>query len=551
AGSGKTRMLRAARDAWAAAGTPLRGLAVSAVAAGILADEAGIPSDTVAKFLHEAQRNGDSSGGLQPGEVVTVDEAAMVATADLAALVDVVEAAGAKLVLAGDHRQLGAVQAGGLFRLLVTDSRAAELHDVRRFIHAWEAKASLALRDGDDSVLRDCEAHGRISGGSREDMIDDAFSTWRTARAAGESIVVMAPDHATVDALALRARAERVAAGEVEPDGIPVGAQVVGRGDEIVTTRNDRRLITTGGLWVRNGDRWHVDARRDDGALVVSHLDGHGRVVLPAGYAAEHVALAYAVTVHKAEGITVDRAVLLADAATSAEHLYVGMTRGRSENRVCVITDAATTGHGHHRPLEPVDILADVVRRSSAERSATETLRHELDRGEDPATLRRLWEQARNHIEADAGPDRRRELRRLQRLRSELPTMLDTVSAKQRAVERVDRRIAHTRHDLTAAQAEIEALTRHRWFRRPDHAAIAQTDRRIDADQHQLRRLHHERSTAVRQLEHSRAGLHDAERAFARIPEVETAIAHRSQWLLSHPAELEWEHDLATRLEQT
>src|SRR6266571_5585624 len=172
-------------------------------------------------------------------------------------------------------------------------------------------------------------------------MIDDAFAAWRAARTAGESIVVMAPDHATVDALALRARAERVAAGEVEPAGLAAGAQIVGRGDEIVTTRNDRRLITTGGLWVRNGDRWHVDARGGDGALVVSHLDGHGRVVLPAGYAAEHVALAYAVTVHKAEGITVDRAVLLADAATRSEHLYVGMTRGRQETRVCVVTDAA------------------------------------------------------------------------------------------------------------------------------------------------------------------------------------------------------------------
>ena len=254
-------------------------------------------------------------------------------------------------------------------------------------------------------------------------MVDEAFSTWRAARAAGESIVVVAPDHAMVDALALRARAERVAAGEVEPAGITAGAQIVGRGDEIVTTRNDRRLVTTAGLWVRNGDRWHVDARRDDGALVVSHLDGQGRVVLPAAYAADHVALAYAVTVHKAEGITVDRAVLLADAATTAEHLYVGMTRGRHENRVCVVTDAATTGHGHRPPPDPVEVLAAVMRRSSAEVSATETLRHELDRGEDPATLRRLWEQARDHIDAGAGPDRRPELRRLQRLRSDLPAM--------------------------------------------------------------------------------------------------------------------------------
>lgn len=551
AGAGKTRMIRAARDAWAAGGIGVRGLAVSAVAAGVLADEAGIPADTVAKLLHDAHRTGDPSGGLGLGEVVVVDEAAMLATADLAALVEVVEAADVKLVLVGDHRQLGAVEAGGLFRLLVTDGRATELHQVRRFTHPWEAEASLRLRHGDDSVLGDYDAHGRISGGPREDMVDQAFTHWRDTRAAGESIVVMAADHATVDALALRARAERVAAGEVEPDGLAVGAQVVGRGDEIVTTRNDRRLITTGGLWVRNGDRWHVDARRDDGALVVSHLDGHGRVVLPADYAAEHVALAYAVTVHKAEGITVDRAVLLADAATSAEHLYVGMTRGRSENRVCVITDAATTGHGHHRPLQPVDVLADVMRRSSAERSASETLRQELDRGEDPATLRRLWQQARNHIDTGAGPDRRPELRRLQRLRSELPAMGDTVAANQRAVEQLDGRIAHTRQDLTTAQAEIEALTRRRWFHRPDRDAIAQTDHRIDADQRHLQRLHNERSTAVRQLEHSRARLHDAERAVARIPEVETAITHRRQWLLSHPAELQWEHDLAARLEQT
>ena len=360
AGAGKTRMVRAARDAWAADGVAVRGLAVSAVAAGVLAEEAGIPADTVAKFLHDARRSGNPSGGLASGEVVVVDEAAMLPTSDLTALVEAVEAADAKLVLIGDHRQLGAVEAGGLFRLLVADSHAAELHQVRRFTYRWEADATLRLRQGDESVLEEYDTHGRIVGGAREDMLNNAFAQWQSARAAGESIVVMATDHASVDALALRARAQRIAAGEVEPDGLQVGTQVVGRGDEIVTTRNDRRLVTTGGLWVRNGDRWHVDARRDDGAVIVSHLDGHGRVVLPADYAAEHVALAYAVTVHKAEGVTVDHAVLLADSATTGEHLYVGMSRGRHDNRVCVVTDAATTGS---RPPAPADPGRDPHRR--------------------------------------------------------------------------------------------------------------------------------------------------------------------------------------------
>ncbi|MGH9039527.1 MAG: ATP-dependent DNA helicase, partial [Acidimicrobiia bacterium] len=426
---------------------------------------------------------------LTPGEVVVCDEAGMVSTQDLARLVGVVQRAGAKLVLVGDHRQLGAVDAGGLFRLLVADGRAAQLCEVRRFSDPWEAGASLRLRDGDASVLDEYDARGRIAGGDRDEMVEGAFSAWLAARQAGESVVVVAPDHAMVDALALRARAVRVEAGEVEPGGLVAATQVVGRGDEIVSTQNDRRLITTAGVWVRNGDRWRVDVRHLDGSLVVSHLGNRGRVVLPAHYVADHVALAYAVTVHKAEGVTVDRAVLLADSATMAEHLYVGMTRGRHENRACVVTEAAGTGHGHRPPPGPVEVLAAAMRRSSAEVSATDALRTELDRGEQPAILRRLWEQARAHIDTCAGPDRRPELRRLRRLRSDLPLLRNIVAANQKELTRLDQTIATTRRGVADARVRLETLTQHRRFRRPDQHAIDETQHRIHAQQRDLGRL--------------------------------------------------------------
>ena len=86
-------------------------------------------------------------------------------------------------------------------------SRAAELSEVRRFSDPWEAKASLRLRAGDSSVLDEYDARGRIVGGDRDEMVEEAFSTWLAARRAGESVIVVAPDHAMVDALALRARA--------------------------------------------------------------------------------------------------------------------------------------------------------------------------------------------------------------------------------------------------------------------------------------------------------------------------------------------------------
>jgi conjugative relaxase-like TrwC/TraI family protein len=549
AGAGKTRLMRAAGEAWAASGIPVRGLAVSAVAAGVLADESGLASETLAKFLYEQDRpQVVPDFRLTPGEVVVCDEAGMVSTQDLARLVGVVQRVGAKLVLVGDHRQLGAVDAGGLFRLLVADGRAAELCEVRRFSDPWEANASLRLRNGDASVLEEYDARGRIVGGDREEMVEEAFSAWLAARRAGESIVVVAPDHAMVDALALRARAVRVDAGEVEPGGLVAGAQAVGRGDEIVSTQNNRRLITTAGVWVRNGDRWRVDVRHLDGSLVVSHLGNRGRVVLPAPYVADHVALAYAVTVHKAEGVTVDRAVLLADSATMAEHLYVGMTRGRYENRVCVVTEAAGTGHGHRPPPGPVEVLAAAMRRSSAEVSATEALRTELDRSDHPAILRRLWEQARAHIDTCAGPDRRPELRRLRRLRSDVPVLRNIVAATQKEVRRLDQTIATTRQGVADARGRLEALTRHRRFRRPDQHAIDETRNRIHAQQRDLGRLEDERARSAGQLGRSRRRFYDAERAVARIPEVEAAITRRSDWLLSHPAELAWEADLATSL---
>ena len=210
AGAGKTRSVGAARAAWEASGVPVRGLAVSAVAAGVLNEEAGLASDTLAKFLFEnAKPVVGPEWHLRAGEAVVLDEASMVATTDLARLVAAVEQAQAKLVLVGDHRQLGAVGAGGLFRLLVADTAAAELTDARRFVEPWEAAATLRLRRGDPTVVDEYERHGRLVGGSREEMVESAFASWQRCRQRGESVVVLAHDHGTVDALALRARAVR------------------------------------------------------------------------------------------------------------------------------------------------------------------------------------------------------------------------------------------------------------------------------------------------------------------------------------------------------
>jgi conjugative relaxase-like TrwC/TraI family protein len=375
AGTGKSRAMGAAASAWTNSGIPVRGLALSATAAGVLRDEAGIESETIAKFLFEHDRptGPNPVWHLRPGEVVIVDEAGMVSTRDLARLLHHTEQVGGKLVLVGDHAQLGAIEAGGLFRLLATDTNAAQLSEVHRFTEPWEATASLALRDRHPDALDAYDVHDRIVGGDRLAVIDDAFARWHQTCPAGESVIVIAVDHDTVDAFSRRARAARVERGDVEPNGLLLGSQLVGVGDEIVTLRNDRRLVTGRDGWVRNGDRWHVEARHPDGSLTVSDLTGRGRLRLPADYVAEQVTLGYALTPHKAQGVTVDHGILIADDTLSAETLYVAMTRGRRSNTALVVTDRLDIDT--HRRLEPSDarqVLAGALRRPSAERAALE-----------------------------------------------------------------------------------------------------------------------------------------------------------------------------------
>ena len=53
----------------------------------------------------------------------------------------------------------------------------------------------------------------------------------------------------------------------------------------------------------------------------------------------EHVELAYATTVHGAQGETVDQAHLLVGETTGAAAAYVGMTRGRNRNTAHLVAD--------------------------------------------------------------------------------------------------------------------------------------------------------------------------------------------------------------------
>ena len=145
AGSGKSTMLGAARQAWEGQGYTVRGAALSGIAAEGLEAGSGITSRTIASWEHAWAQGFELLG---PRDVVVLDEAGMVGSRQMARVLDAVHAAGAKLVLVGDAEQLQAIEAGAAFRAIAERVGAVEITAVRRQQVDWQRDATRELATG-------------------------------------------------------------------------------------------------------------------------------------------------------------------------------------------------------------------------------------------------------------------------------------------------------------------------------------------------------------------------------------------------------------------
>jgi conjugative relaxase-like TrwC/TraI family protein len=370
AGAGKTAALGALAEAYRRDGYVAIGAAPSGVAAANLEARTGIPSGTLHRLLAEARER----GGLPRGCVLMVDEAGMADTRTLTRLLFQVDYADGKAVLVGDPAQLSAVGPGGLFAALVERNGAIELHDSRRQRDELERRALALLRQG---ASRDYLAHsaeqGRlVVGDSRTEAKAQLVADWwRAASTDLVGSVMIAYRRADV------AELNRVARALLDREGMLGSKQLrldsgleLAAGDRVLCTRNDRRLA------VANGSRGTVLAvDRAQGAVVVE-LDDQRRLTLPARYLdAGDVSHAYALTGHKTQGLTVERAFVLAHGeAALKEWGYVTLSRARSETRLYTVARAVDPNASPHRiePAGPLERLADALSRPAAQTLATD-----------------------------------------------------------------------------------------------------------------------------------------------------------------------------------
>ena len=383
AGTGKTSALDACREIWERSGRTVIGCALSGRAAAELQAGAGIRSSTIDRLLLDLV---DHRTDLlsRNDTVLVVDEAGMVGTRLLARVLAAADSEDATVVLVGDDRQLPEIDAGGAYHGLCERLGAVELTENRRQREEWERQALVLLREGrSHEALAAYVEHGRVVLGPSGDCVRARLVAdwWAAEQAGGGDNVMVALRRADVRELNERARALRVAAGDVVGPTLRLPSGEFATGDRVVTSRNRRAL------GVVNGARGTVaEVDEHERTLTVrldrARGDESGRVTtLPAEYLdAGHLSHGYAITGHKAQGMTADRAFVLGDEAMYREWGYVALSRGRTENRLYVVAGELDPtddpGHGRNPPgtwdTSILDIAEIALRASRDHRLALE-----------------------------------------------------------------------------------------------------------------------------------------------------------------------------------
>ncbi len=115
--------------------------------------------------------------------------------------------------------------------------------------------------------------------------------------------------------------------------------------------------------------------------MLVVDLDAGGRVALPQNYVEDFTSLGYALTVFRAQGVTVDHAFVLGDESLFQEAAYTAMSRGRLTNHLYATTaDDIRSEIGHEVRDERRDAMASLVTSLSATKEQTMALDHLPDR---------------------------------------------------------------------------------------------------------------------------------------------------------------------------
>lgn len=336
AGTGKSYLLRAAAETWVASKFNVTGVALAGKAAQSLEEGSGIKSQTLHSLLNEI-----SSGQkiLLSNDIIVVDEAGMIGSRQMHDVLNYIHAAGAKAILVGDPQQLQPIDAGGSFRSLSDKLGFASLTQIRRQEQESDRLMIHDLIGGkSDDVINSLVEREMLKVVPNANVYSEIVNEWATnisARKMQQSLM-LAGTKSDVYQLNILARERMVQQHHLYSEVFVAtehGDRAMAVGERILFTQNNRSLGIKNGQ-TGNLKKWYLD---NHGNMIFDvHIDT-GKTVPINLTQYKHIDYGYALSVHKAQGQTVDKVYVLAsDIMTDREWLYVATSRHRKQLKVFV-----------------------------------------------------------------------------------------------------------------------------------------------------------------------------------------------------------------------
>jgi nucleoside-triphosphatase THEP1 len=385
-GSGKTTMLAPVVEAYRSTGMRVVGAATAWRVANALRDELRIEARATASWM-ERLRLGKPF--LDRDSVLVVDEAGLLSSREMHALLAEVHRVEAKIILVGDRRQLQAIGAGPGLDLVARAIEATRVDTIVRQHEQWARDAVVAFGRGDAAGgLAAFAGQGMLvetdTYRAALDRIVTQRREWTKAGLTDEQCLIVARTNAQVAAISRAVRADLKQTGHLNGPELSLetvtssghSTQIeLAAGDRIrFLARNDELGVVNGTVGtvtkvigrgladdaaVATGSA-QAEGRNRNGAVSIEALvDGRRIVFSPQDVADEQdrarLGWAYASTVYGAQGMTVDRTAVLLDPAFDRHAIHVAASRAREET-ILVLDRSAIDRHlAADRPLDRQD----------------------------------------------------------------------------------------------------------------------------------------------------------------------------------------------------